>query len=80
MAGERPVLAPGQCFQYQAACPLRTPKGWVEGYFEMWTRVPSRTGGDWAWGEPFKAVVGRFGLNSSEPGARSMLQEGEGCC
>lgn len=48
-----------QSFEYTAACPLRTPVGCVEGHFEMVTR-----NGEGAWGEPFPAIIGRFGLTT----------------
>lgn len=35
MVGKQPVLRPGDCFEYQSACPLRTDLGSMEGEFEM---------------------------------------------
>lgn len=54
------MLAPGQSFEYQSACPLRTPVGSMEGHYEFWTRSGA---GDATWGQPFKVAIGRFGLS-----------------
>lgn len=39
--------------------------GTMEGHFEVWTRSSS-VAGDASWAGPFHAIVGRFGLNSTE--------------
>jgi ApaG protein len=35
VVGEQPVLKPGSSFQYESACPLRTPTGKMEGAYQM---------------------------------------------
>jgi ApaG protein len=37
VVGERPVLAPGESFQYTSGCPLRTPTGVMRGSYQMVT-------------------------------------------
>lgn len=74
MGGGQPVLAPGQHIQYQSTCPLCTPVGIMEGSLELCSQVE---GGEGAWGQPFMASIGRFGLNGLRMTARErkLLQE-----
>lgn len=37
VVGEQPVLRPGETFRYQSGCPLPTPSGIMQGYYEMQT-------------------------------------------
>ncbi|GAB4815560.1 hypothetical protein N2152v2_002606 [Parachlorella kessleri] len=65
VVGEQPVLRPGQSFEYRCACPLRTPIGSMEGYYELWTLQEASTGRVLpASMFPLKAVLGRFGLQA----------------
>lgn len=37
VVGERPVLAPGEKFNYSSGCPLKTPFGSMQGSYQMKT-------------------------------------------
>lgn len=50
VVGERPRLGPDEFFEYTSACPLATPLGTMEGYYEM-VRDD---------GSLFKVAIGRF--------------------
>ena len=60
--GVQPILLPGRKFEYDSACPLRTPIGSMEGEFTMW--VLSESDGEFK--EQFDARVGRFKLSVKE--------------
>lgn len=53
VVGEQPVLEPGQSHEYRSYCVLRSPAGYMEGYY-----VFSRPNG-----EEFRVEVPRFHLN-----------------
>ena len=53
VVGEQPLLAPGQSHQYQSYCVLRSPVGYMEGYYTF-----ARENGD-----RFRVEVPRFHLN-----------------
>ena len=55
--GEKPVLQPGQSFEYTSFCPLETPFGTMEGHYNMVAADGSR----------FQARIAPFGL--ATPGA-----------
>jgi len=55
--GEKPVLQPGQSFEYTSFCPLETPFGTMEGHYNMVAADGSR----------FQAKIAPFGL--AIPGA-----------
>jgi ApaG protein len=57
VVGEKPVLQPGQSFEYTSFCPLETPFGTMEGYYNMVAADGSR----------FQATIAPFGL--AMPGA-----------
>ena len=57
VVGEKPVLDPGEAFEYTSQCPLPTAFGTMEGTYQMTT----------ASGESFEAAIARFGL--AEPTA-----------
>ncbi|MEO5761926.1 MAG: Co2+/Mg2+ efflux protein ApaG [Vicinamibacteria bacterium] len=57
VVGEKPVLQPGQSFEYTSFCPLETPFGTMEGHYNMVAANGSR----------FQAVIPPFGL--ATPGA-----------
>jgi ApaG protein len=57
VVGEKPVLQPGQSFEYTSFCPLETPFGTMEGHYNMVT----------ADGSFFEAKIAPFGL--ATPGA-----------
>ncbi|MEO8501887.1 MAG: Co2+/Mg2+ efflux protein ApaG [Vicinamibacteria bacterium] len=57
VVGEKPVLQPGQSFEYTSFCPLETPFGTMEGHYNMVAADGSR----------FEARIARFGL--ATPGA-----------
>lgn len=52
VVGEKPVLQPGQSFEYTSFCPLETPFGTMEGHYNM-------VGAD---GSRFEARIAPFGL------------------
>ncbi len=54
VVGERPVLRPGESFEYTSGTPLPTPSGIMMGSYEMETVA----------GERFKASVPPFSLDS----------------
>lgn len=53
VVGEQPVLEPGGSHQYQSYCVLRSPAGYMEGYYTF-----ERDGG-----EQFRVEIPRFQLN-----------------
>ncbi len=53
VVGEQPVLEPGGSHQYQSYCVLRSPAGYMEGYYTF-----VRDGG-----EQFRVEIPRFQLN-----------------
>lgn len=57
VVGEKPVLQPGQSFEYTSFCPLETPFGTMEGHYIMVAADGSR----------FQARIAPFGL--ATPGA-----------
>ena len=57
VVGHRPVLAPGQSFEYTSGCPLSMPFGSMRGTYQMVTER----------GEHFDAEISPFAL--SEPGS-----------
>lgn len=57
VVGEKPVLQPGQSFEYTSFCPLETPFGTMEGHYNMVTAEGTR----------FQAKIAPFGL--ATPGA-----------
>jgi ApaG protein len=54
VVGKTPLLGPGQEFQYQSFCPLRTSWGTMEGTYQMRRED----------GEAFDAAIGRFWLTT----------------
>lgn len=52
VVGEKPVLQPGQSFEYTSFCPLETPFGKMEGHYNMVA----------ADGTTFAARIAPFGL------------------
>ncbi len=73
VVGEQPILRPGQTWEYRLACPLRTPVGSLEGYYEMWTLKEAGGRELPASMFPTKAVLGRFGLKA-EAGGQAQAQ------
>ena len=53
VVGKQPVLEPGDSHEYESYCVLRSPAGYMEGYYTF-----VRAGG-----EQFKVEVPRFHLN-----------------
>ena len=53
VVGEQPLLQPGDSHEYQSYCVLRSPVGYMEGYYTF-----ARQGG-----EEFRVEVPRFQLN-----------------
>lgn len=54
VAGEKPVIAPGDSFTYTSGCPLGTPDGTMAGTYDMQTES----------GERFAADIPAFWLDS----------------
>lgn len=42
VVGEQPTLGPGQSFEYTSGCSLRTPRGMMEGSYQMVSDAGSR--------------------------------------
>ena len=61
VVGHQPILLPGKSFDYESACPLRTPTGFQEGSFGAW--VLSEEDGEFK-GE-FEAIIHRFKHDST---------------
>lgn len=61
VVGKKPVLRPGEKFEYTSGCPLETPQGIMSGIYAMRTKD----------GETFDATVPPFSLDS--PQARRVL-------
>lgn len=48
VVGEQPTLAPGEVYEYQSFCVLRSPRGWMAGSYRMgrpdgttfWAQIP----------------------------------------
>lgn len=59
VVGEQPLLMPGSKHEYQSFCILRSPVGFMEGYYTF-------AGAD---GEEFQVEVPRFQLSAPWPGA-----------
>ena len=57
VVGEKPVLQPGQSFEYTSFCPLETPFGTMEGHYNMVAADGSR----------FQARIAPFGLATPGP-------------
>lgn len=60
VVGEQPELAPGQSFQYQSCCPLPTPRGMMEGHYEMYAKDDSSG----QWRRSFLVKIGPFELRA----------------
>ena len=52
VVGEQPVLEPGEAFEYDSFCPLASPFGTMEGWYELVDEAGGR----------FQAEIGRFYL------------------
>ncbi len=52
VVGDRPLLAPGEAYDYVSGCPLGTPTGAMEGEYGL-------VGED---GHPFRVTIPRFSL------------------
>ena len=52
--GEQPILNPGEKFEYTSGTPLSTPSGFMEGHYEMETKI----------GMKFDASIPLFSLDS----------------
>ncbi len=55
VVGEKPVLTPGDSFQYTSGCPLNTPSGTMVGHYTM-----RRDGGE---GPAFDVAIPAFSLD-----------------
>ena len=63
VVGEQPLLRPGSRFRYESACPLRTPRGRMEGAYQM-AALDEATG---EWREGLEVKIGAFGLDKDAP-------------
>ncbi len=54
VVGEQPILRPGERFEYTSGTPLKTPSGFMRGFYEMETED----------GERFLAEIPAFSLDS----------------
>jgi ApaG protein len=55
VVGQTPLLAPGETYAYRSFCPLRTPKGTMEGHFDFVDDADKVT--------PLRALCQRFSLS-----------------
>lgn len=55
VVGETPTLRPGEAFEYQSFCPLRSPFGTMQGHYVM---IVVETG------ERFEALISPFSLSA----------------
>ena len=53
VVGQKPVIGPGETFEYSSFCPLPTPTGSMQGSFQMKDGT----------GQSFEAFIGEFKLN-----------------
>ena len=61
VVGEKPVLGPGEAFEYTSGTPLETPSGFMTGAYHMVTRGETD--------EPFDVAIPTFSLDSPhQPG------------
>ena len=58
VVGEKPVLRPGQAFEYTSWCMLATPHGSMHGTYQMVTEA----------GEPFDIDIPAFSLDTPQGG------------
>jgi ApaG protein len=66
VVGEKPVLGPGEAFEYTSGTPLETPSGFMTGAYHMITRAHDTAGQD---GETFDVAIPTFSLDSPhQPG------------
>lgn len=65
VVGHQPELPPGATFEYESACPLRTPNGSMKGEYEMYSRVSQSN----QWTTSFLVNVGEFALAVDGPRA-----------
>ena len=56
VVGEQPILNPGEKFEYTSGTPLSTPSGFMEGHYEMETKI----------GKKFDASIPLFSLDIPE--------------
>lgn len=61
VVGEQPVLTPGESHHYSSFCVLRSPVGWMEGYYTF-TRPFTRSEDD-----EFEVAIPRFDLEAPLP-------------
>ena len=61
VVGEKPVLDPGESFEYTSSTPLTTPTGFMRGAYHM---VVTATG------EPFDVAIPVFSLDSPHQAGR----------
>ena len=61
VVGEKPVIEPGQSFDYVSGCPLSTPSGIMRGHYRM--QVPD--------GRSFEVEIPAFSLDA--PATRRVL-------
>ena len=59
VVGEKPLIAPGDSYDYVSGCPLATPTGSMQGSYQMVT----------ADGRDFEAAIPRFALRAPAIGA-----------
>jgi ApaG protein len=60
VVGEKPVLHPGEAFEYTSGAPLNTPTGFMSGSYEMKT----------ARGKAFEVTIPAFSLDSPHANLR----------
>jgi ApaG protein len=66
VVGEKPVLGPGEAFEYTSGTPLETPSGFMTGAYHMVTRTKEAPDED---GETFDVAIPAFSLDSPhQPG------------
>lgn len=63
VVGETPVLKPGERFEYNSACPLRTETGMMEGEYGM-IQVSADSSAAAEKPEEFSVAIGQFALDT----------------
>jgi ApaG protein len=56
VVGQKPIMRPGEKFDYNSFCPLNTPTGSMQGSFQMKTEK----------GETFEALIDEFSLRDRD--------------
>ncbi len=56
VVGKKPIIKPGECFEYKSFCPLNTNFGYMQGFYTLRDEK----------GDLFKVSIPKFGLVSPD--------------